>query len=150
MAARSRRAVLLAPDETFDRSRSERRNIAVEQRAGERKRRRVRCRRGPSGRRGIHNRQADAGRVIELQVRQAARVHRVLEKIRFLGRGQVAQVGLQRRHVCLAFRVLELRDCDGGKNPDNHHNDQQLNEGESRRHASAPIRPFRSRWTTRN
>src|SRR5438445_13852120 len=38
---------------------------------------------------------------------------------------------LHRSDVCLLLCILELRDRDGGKNADDHHHDQKLNERET-------------------
>src|SRR2546427_3110007 len=57
-------------------------------------------------------------------------LHRVRE-IRLFSGHQVPKVGLHRSEIRLLLGVRELRDRDGGKNADDHHHDQQLNERET-------------------
>src|SRR6266699_6555928 len=60
-----------------------------------------------------------------------AEVARVLDRvgeIRLFGGDQVTQIRLHRSQIRLLLRVRELRNRDGGKNADNHHDDQKLDE----------------------
>src|SRR2546422_7239146 len=52
-------------------------------------------------------------------------------EIRLFSGHQVPKIGLQRSDVRLLLGVRELRDRDGGKNADDHHHDQKLNERET-------------------
>src|SRR2546422_9880635 len=54
-----------------------------------------------------------------------------VREIRLFSGHQVPKVGLHRSEIRLLLGVRELRDRDGGKNTDDHHHDQKLNERET-------------------
>src|SRR5712692_6833064 len=87
----------------------------------------------PAVRRGRNRRRGVTSRLDEVNPARAVcrRVlHRVRE-IRLFSGHQVPKVGLHRSDIRLLLGVRELRDRDGGKNADDHHHDQQLNERET-------------------
>lgn len=62
---------------------------------------------------------------------KARTVRPILIEIGLFGRGQISQIGLDGREVCLSLGILELRDRDGRENPDDHDDDQEFDEGET-------------------
>src|SRR3712207_8632510 len=69
---------------------------------------------------GVVDPQVHTLRLLDAQVRDGGRVPLVIVEVRLLRAHQVAQVALDRRGVGLALRGLELRDRDGGQEPDDH------------------------------
>ena len=66
-----------------------------------------------------------------LEVGQRGGVGVVVGVVDLLLRGQVLQVRLHGGHEGLLTGLGELRDRDGGQDPDDDHDDQQLDEGET-------------------
>jgi hypothetical protein len=53
-----------------------------------------------------------------------------------LNRGQVPQIAAQGRREGLPLGVLELRDGDGGQYADDHHHDEQFDQGKAFRRSA--------------
>lgn len=93
----------------------------------------MRGRRRPTARIGLDDRQHDAIRRLKAQIGDGGRVGLVVVEVVFLNGREVFEIALQRRGERLAFRVLELRNGDRRQNANDHHNDEQLDEGEASR-----------------
>ena len=86
----------------------------------------------PTAGRGFQHAQGHAGRRTEIvERRQAGRIVRAVIEEALLRRCQIFEVGLHLGDVGLLLRVGELRDRYDRENPDDHHHDQQLDQGET-------------------
>src|SRR5436309_2194731 len=88
---------------------------------------------------GLIDDKRDAGRRREVvHLRQADRVVRAVVEEGFLGRREVPQIRLHGADVRLLLRVGELRDRNSREDPDDHHHDEELDQGKatSRQHRS--------------
>src|SRR5205085_2359690 len=83
----------------------------------------------PSGRRIVRDSNGDAGRNLQDQVRRRGRVGHVVGEVVLFRRQDVVQIALHRGDVRLLLRVRELGDGDGGQDPDDHDDDQKLDQG---------------------